>query len=93
MRELLRPQSCGLFENVEQSLGTEDAVAAGFTAWTRTADGALAIGEPEIAWWWYPSNDHPADKATFDVSVSVPNGVEVISNGVMPRSPAAETLG
>jgi hypothetical protein len=18
------------------------------------------MGEPEIAWWWYPSNDHPA---------------------------------
>jgi aminopeptidase N len=68
-------------------------VAAGFTAWVRTADGGLAVGEPEIAWWWYPSNDHPADKATFDVSVSVPDGVEAISNGVMPRQPVRETLG
>jgi aminopeptidase N len=53
----------------------------GFTAWTKTVDGALAIGEPEISSWWYPSNDHPTDKATFDVSVAVPNGVEAISNG------------
>ncbi|GAA2691844.1 hypothetical protein Apa02nite_033880 [Actinoplanes palleronii] len=68
-------------------------VAAGFTAWTRTPDGALAIGEPQIAWWWYPSNDHPSDKATFDVSVSVPDGVEAISNGVQPRPPVRETLG
>jgi aminopeptidase N len=68
-------------------------VAAGFTAWSRTPDGALAVGEPEIAWWWYPSNDHPSDKATFDVSVSVPDGVEAISNGVMPRPPVRETLG
>ncbi|GAA4606932.1 aminopeptidase N [Actinoplanes octamycinicus] len=68
-------------------------VAAGFTAWTRTPDGALAVGEPEIAWWWYPSNDHPSDKATFDVSVSVPTGVEAISNGVQPRPPVQETLG
>ncbi|MEV4348748.1 M1 family metallopeptidase [Actinoplanes sp. NPDC049596] len=68
-------------------------VAAGFTAWIRTPDGAMAIGEPEIAWWWYPSNDHPTDKATFDVSVSVPDGVEAISNGVMPRPPVRETLG
>lgn len=66
---------------------------AGFTAWVRTADGAMAVGEPEIAWWWYPSNDHPSDKATFDVSVSVPDGVEAISNGVMPRPPVRETLG
>jgi aminopeptidase N len=68
-------------------------VAAGYTAWVRTPDGAMAVGEPEIAWWWYPSNDHPLDKATFDVSVSVPEGVEAISNGTMPRPPVRETLG
>ncbi|GLW30488.1 M1 family metallopeptidase [Actinoplanes regularis] len=68
-------------------------VAAGYTAWIRTPDGAAAVGEPEIAWWWYPSNDHPSDKATFDVSVSVPDGVEAISNGVQPRPPVRETLG
>jgi aminopeptidase N len=68
-------------------------VAAGYTAWIKTPDGAMAIGEPEIAWWWYPSNDHPLDKATFDVSVSVPDGVEAISNGSMPRPPVRETLG
>ncbi|GAA0236204.1 M1 family metallopeptidase [Saccharothrix mutabilis subsp. mutabilis] len=54
----------------------------GYTAWKRTADGALAIDEPDIAQWWYPSNNHPTDKATFDVSVAVPDGVEVISNGL-----------
>ena len=68
-------------------------VANGGTAWVRTPDGAMAIGEPEIAWWWYPSNDHPLDKATFDVSVSVPDGVEAISNGSMPRPPVRESLG
>lgn len=68
-------------------------VGAGYTAWIKTPDGALAVGEPEIAWWWYPSNDHPSDKATFDVSVSVPDGVEAISNGVQPRPPVRETLG
>jgi aminopeptidase N len=68
-------------------------VGAGYIAWTRTPDGALAVGQPEIAWWWFPSNDHPSDKATFDISVSVPNGVEVISNGVMPRNPAPEIAG
>ena len=61
--------------------------AAGFVAWTRTTDGALAVGEPEMAWWWFPSNDHPLDKATFDISVMVPNGTEVLSNGIMPTPP------
>ncbi|MFI9007117.1 M1 family metallopeptidase [Actinosynnema sp. NPDC053489] len=53
----------------------------GYTSWKRTPDGALAIDEPDIAPWWFPSNNHPTDKATFDVSVAVPSGTEVISNG------------
>jgi aminopeptidase N len=68
-------------------------VASGFTSWTRTGDGALAVNEPEIAWWWFPSNDHPLDKATFDVSVAVPNGLQVISNGRQPGSPVPEVAG
>jgi aminopeptidase N len=53
----------------------------GLRPWIRTPDGALAVGEPEIAAWWFPSNDHPRDKATYDIVTSVPAGVEVISNG------------
>jgi aminopeptidase N len=67
--------------------------AAGLTAWTRTPDGALALGEPEMAWWWFPSNDTPADKATFDISVAVPEGVEVLSNGVLADQPSQEITG
>ncbi|GAA2782726.1 M1 family metallopeptidase [Crossiella cryophila] len=55
----------------------------GQTLWKKTSDGAVAINEPHIARWWFPSNDHPTDKATFDVSVAVPTGVEVISNGAL----------
>ncbi|GGF41802.1 peptidase [Marmoricola endophyticus] len=49
--------------------------------WIRTKDGAAAVGEPEMAAWWFPSNDHPRDKATYDVSVRVPSSVEVLGNG------------
>ncbi|GAA2156994.1 M1 family metallopeptidase [Kitasatospora kazusensis] len=58
-------------------------VRYGFTAWLRTPDGAVAADEPESAWWWFPSNDHPSDKATFDISVLVPDGTQAISNGVL----------
>jgi aminopeptidase N len=79
---------------VVQYSGTPSQVTAeGFTAWVRTADGALAEGEPEIAWWWFPSNDHPRDKATFDVSVLVPDGTSVISNGVLTRRARPELPG
>ncbi|MFC4507450.1 MULTISPECIES: M1 family metallopeptidase [Streptomyces] len=57
--------------------------AYGFSTWHRTPDGAVAADEPESAWWWFPSNDHPLDKATYDVSVAVPDGTRAISNGTL----------
>jgi aminopeptidase N len=51
------------------------------TPWIRTDDGVVGLGEPEIAAWWYPSNDHPRDKATFDISLTVPRGLEALSGG------------
>jgi aminopeptidase N len=55
--------------------------------WQRTPDGAVAVGEPAIAAWWYPANDHPSDKATMSVSVTVPSGVQAISNGALLGGP------
>jgi aminopeptidase N len=51
--------------------------------WLKTTDGAIALGQPESAATWYPVNDHPSDKATFAVTMTVPEGVEAISNGVL----------
>ena len=53
----------------------------GYVGWARTPDGAVAAQEPESAWWWFPSNDHPLDKAAYDISVTVPKGLQTISNG------------
>ncbi|HWR48608.1 MAG TPA: M1 family metallopeptidase [Pseudonocardiaceae bacterium] len=55
--------------------------------WVRTPDGAVAVGEPDIAAWWYPSNDHPSDKATFTITAIVPAGLQVISNGALLGGP------
>ncbi|MEU3192425.1 M1 family metallopeptidase [Streptomyces sp. NPDC006992] len=55
----------------------------GFTSWHRTPDGGVAANEPESAWWWFPSNDHPTDKASYDVSVAVPEGTQALSNGTL----------
>lgn len=53
------------------------------TAWWVTGDEVTAASEPEGSAWWYPSDDHPSDPATYDVSVRVPAGYDVISNGVL----------
>lgn len=55
----------------------------GNPSWRRTPTGVLAVNAPHTAPWWFPSNDHPRDKATFDVSIAVPPGVEAVSNGVL----------
>lgn len=74
----------GLATFVVDYAGVPSSVdVGGANPWIRTRHGALAVGQPQIAEWWFPSSDHPADKATFDISVAVPNGTEALSNGVM----------
>jgi aminopeptidase N len=46
-------------------------------------DGALAQGEPQVAASWYPVNDHPRDKATYDISITAPSALAALSNGVL----------
>jgi aminopeptidase N len=52
-----------------------------------TDGGAFVIGEPRSASTWYPVDDHPSDKATYAIEVTVPDGLVAVSNGV----PAGDT--
>ena len=46
---------------------------------------------PNRARWWFPSNDHPLDKATARFEVLAPEGYEVIANGrLVETRPEAE---
>ncbi|MBW8487135.1 M1 family metallopeptidase [Actinomadura parmotrematis] len=47
-----------------------------------TPDGAFVGGEPNGASTWFPVNDHPSDKATYDYTVTVPKGLTVVANGL-----------
>ena len=49
--------------------------------WKYTPDGAFVGDEPNAAHTWFPGNDHPSDKATFTMKVSVPVGTAVAGNG------------
>ncbi|MGZ4484230.1 MAG: M1 family metallopeptidase [Nocardioidaceae bacterium] len=53
----------------------------GTHSWISSKHEVLATNEPEIAPWWFPSNDHPRDKARYDITVRVPAGNQVVSNG------------
>jgi len=39
------------------------------------------FGEPHAAASWYPANDHPSDKATYQITVTAPRALTVEANG------------
>ena len=60
--------------------------------WIVTADGVFVAAEPDAAHTWFPANDHPADKATFTIVVTVPDGWVVASNGTLVGEATADSM-
>ena len=54
--------------------------------WIPTDDGAFVVGEPQGSPGWFPCNDNPRDKATFDFAVTVPAGLTAMANGILVSS-------
>jgi aminopeptidase N len=52
-----------------------------------TPDGAFVANEPEGASTWFPVNDVPTDKATYDFVISVPQGLTAVANGELVGKP------
>ncbi|MFI6936290.1 M1 family metallopeptidase [Streptomyces sp. NPDC050287] len=50
--------------------------------WIPTDDGAFVAGEPQGAMTWFPSNNHPTDKSSYDFTITVPEGKTAVANGV-----------
>jgi aminopeptidase N len=51
--------------------------------WIPTDDGAFVVNEPQGSPSWYPANDTPKDKATYDFTITVPEGRTAIANGLL----------
>ena len=49
--------------------------------WTKTPDGAVALGEPRGSPTWFPCNDHPTDKASYRIRITTRKPAIGISNG------------
>lgn len=54
---------------------------AGEANWLADEHEVVAMNQPHMAPWWFPANDHPRDRARFDVHVTVPRTLQVIGNG------------
>jgi aminopeptidase N len=49
--------------------------------------------EPNGAATFFPSNDHPTDKATYEIRVTVPDDLDVAANGLLRDTIANESVG
>lgn len=44
------------------------------------------LSEPDGARYWFPNNDHPLDRATYRIELTVPRGLAAVSNGQLVES-------
>jgi aminopeptidase N len=55
----------------------------GEAGWEELTDGVIVASQPHGAPSWFPCNDRPSNKATYDITVTAPAGYHVVANGVL----------
>jgi aminopeptidase N len=61
---------------------TEPGGELGSTAFFTTPNGSATAPQPNLAHDFFPSNDHPRDKASYSFRIDVPAGEVAVANGV-----------
>src|SRR5215207_5922309 len=56
------------------------------TGWVTFDGGSYVLSEPDGVASFFPTNDHPLDKATYTFRVTVPEPFEVAANGVLTET-------
>ncbi|MBA2530943.1 MAG: M1 family metallopeptidase [Nocardioidaceae bacterium] len=80
-RHTLRIAYSGTPKPVRAPVSRSDFSTVG---WTTTRSGDVwTMQEPFGAFTWYPVNDHPSDKAYYDVTINTPRGEVGVFNGRM----------
>lgn len=69
---------------VTYAANPRDIKVHGYSEWHHTVTGVSVWDEPYAASeWWYPGNDYPSDKATYDVTVTTDKADTVVTNGAL----------
>lgn len=53
----------------------------GDAGWEELTDGVIVASQPHGAPSWFPCNDRPSNKATYDIEMTAPAGYVVVANG------------
>lgn len=54
--------------------------------WNRFRDGSYVVSQPDGASSWFPVNDHPRDRASYDFELTVPKPYTAVANGVLQQT-------
>ena len=68
----------------------QDAIDDIEPGWVDDGHEVYVIGEPYGAASFFPVNDHPSDKATYELRITAPGGLEVAANGRLAERVPAE---
>ena len=76
------------FTVVMRYLGTPEPIEDPVTppdlgGWRQREDTVFVVSQPSGAMNWFPSNNHPTDKATFDFAITTDSDLTVVANGVL----------
>lgn len=53
----------------------------GDVGWEELSDGVLVAGQPSGAPTWFPCNDHPSNKATFRIAITLASSYRAVAGG------------
>ncbi len=62
---------------------TSEAIPVEMGWRTGTGGERYVVAEPDAASSWFPSNDHPSDKATYTFRITVPDPTMAVANGLL----------
>jgi aminopeptidase N len=91
------PLAAGDQFTVEISYGGTPVAAQelieGLGGWISDGREVYVASEPDGASTFFPVNDHPSDKASYDLRVTVPDDLDVVASGVATEPPTAADEG
>lgn len=66
--------------------GMEGRMQGFSNGWNNYGDGIFVANEPSSAVGWFPVNEHPLDKASYSIQITVPKPYVVAANGILANS-------
>jgi aminopeptidase N len=83
------PGRPGIFDTIQVEIMARGTPSDGLILRDNVHGAPSAFGDnwPNRARFWFPSVDHPSDKATVSFTVHAPEGRQVVANGIQEGSP------